>query len=161
MATTHDRLTQDIVGKLWISPVRDGAHLLVVFEDGQGNGPGAGDPGGMALGWALQDCGDLPKGDSKGVSRILSEQAKEARARNDRALLEAPAISDLEAKKLQSCRRRLTDSESAALNHHLLCQQWGTTQPTQALLEADRDGLREKLRPPAERLKALAALLQC
>jgi len=97
-------------------------------------------------GWELQDCWGLPKGDPKGISQTLSEQAKAARAANDQTLLEARAIPDLEAEKLKSCRRRLTPSETAELSHHRLCKRWGTTKPTQVILDADRDGLREKLR---------------
>jgi hypothetical protein len=70
-----------------------------------------------------------------------------ARDALDQAVIEAEPLTDNEAQAL-SRRRQLEPSERAALQRHRLAQRWGLegAPPTQAVIEADRDGLRDRLR---------------
>jgi hypothetical protein len=99
-------------------------------------------------GWQLQAPGPEPctaTGAQAGAD--LAAIAADAQAAEDRAVLTAELLSDAEAAKLQR-RRQITPEERAALDRYRLAERWaiGTAAPSLQLLEADRDGLRDRLR---------------
>lgn len=65
----------------------------------------------------------------------------------DQEIREARLLTDAEATELQR-RRRLSPADRAALSRWRIARRWGlgTAPPTPELLEADRDGLSERLR---------------
>lgn len=102
----------------------------------------------QAEGWELQAPGPLPcpvAGAQAGAD--LKVAALAARAALDAAVIEAPLLEPSEAAALQRCRR-LEPTEAAALDRFQLAHRWGlgTDAPTLELLDADRDGLRDRLR---------------
>ena len=99
-------------------------------------------------GWALQAPGPEPcpiAGAQAGAD--LAAAAAEARAAADAAVIEALPLSDQEARELTRKRSRTPD-EQAQLARHRLAERWalGAAAPTPELLEADRDGLADRLR---------------
>jgi len=100
-------------------------------------------------GWELQAPGPLPcplAGALAGAD--LKAAAVAAREALDQALIAAPLLQATEATELQRRRRRLDADEQAALDRFRLTSRWGLgdAAPTLELLEADRDGLRDRLR---------------
>ena len=100
-------------------------------------------------GWALQAPGPEPcplAGELAAAD--LAAIAEAAQAAEDQTLLNAPTLSDQEAAELAGRRRKLEPAERAALDRHRLAAAWGLegAPPSQALLDADRDGLRDRLR---------------
>ncbi|MFM9110240.1 MAG: hypothetical protein ACKOPN_06545, partial [Prochlorococcaceae cyanobacterium] len=101
-------------------------------------------------GWELQAPGPEPcpaAGAAAGAElQALALAYREAA--EDRALIDAPALTDQEAAELVRRRRTLDPTERAALDRHRLAQRWGlgAAAPSRQLLEADRDGLRDRLR---------------
>lgn len=84
---------------------------------------------------------------AKTASEELEAIAAESLAAEDAAVIGAERLSELEADKLAR-RRHLNPPERAALDRHRLSERWalGDTAPTLELLEAERDGLRDRLR---------------
>ena len=82
------------------------------------------------------------------ITADLAAIAEAAQAAEDQTLLNAPTLSDQEAAELARRRRKLEPAEQAALDRHRLAAAWGLegAPPSQALLDADRDGLRDRLR---------------
>jgi len=101
-----------------------------------------------AEGWELQAPGPepCPEAGAQATAELATivTAAKEAEAL---AVIEAAPISKLEAARLAR-RRQLEPQERAALQRHFLTQRWGLgdAAPSRQLLEADRDGLRDRLR---------------
>jgi hypothetical protein len=101
-----------------------------------------------AEGWALQDDDDSHcPATAEAVALELGAIAAAAQEEEDLALLEAEPITADEARELERARRRLDPEEAAALGRHRLIERWGlgTAAPSLAVLEAERDGLRERL----------------
>jgi len=99
-------------------------------------------------GWELQAPGPLPcpvAGAQAGAD--LKVAAVAAREALDQTLIAAPLLQATEAAALER-RRRLEPSEQAALDRFRLTSRWGLgdAAPSLELLEADRDGLRDRLR---------------
>lgn len=94
---------------------------------------------------------DIPAPDvaaASAASMDLEAIATEAQNEEDAAVINAAAITDTEADKLQQKRRR-TRAERAQLARWELARRWGLsddTRPTPELLEADRDGLSTRAR---------------
>ena len=102
----------------------------------------------QAEGWELQAPGPAPCPEAaKLIADRLKAIAAAAQAAEDRALLEAEPITAPEAAEL-SRRRQLEPSERAALQLYRLADRWalGAAAPSLELLEADRDGLADRLR---------------
>jgi hypothetical protein len=102
----------------------------------------------QAEGWELQAPGPAPcPHAAKLIADRLKAIAKEALAAEDAALIEAEPITAQEAAELAR-RRQLEPSERAALDRFKLAERWalGPADPTPELLEADRDGLGNRLR---------------
>jgi hypothetical protein len=100
-------------------------------------------------GWQLQAPGPEPcPAAGAQAAADLRAIAEAAQAAEDQALIDAPALTDQEAAELARRRRKLEPAERAALDRHRLAAAWGLGQaaPSQALIDADRDGLRERLR---------------
>ena len=101
-----------------------------------------------AEGWQLQDPGPepCPAAGAKAAAD-LAAIAKTALAAADAAVIAAPQLEPEAAAALQR-RRQRTPAERAALQRHRLVERWalGTAAPSLQLLEADRDGLRDRLR---------------
>jgi hypothetical protein len=99
-------------------------------------------------GWELQAPGPEPcPAAGAQAAAELATIAEEAQAAEDQAVIDAAPLSDQEAAELER-RRKLEPSERAALQRHRLAQRWGLegAPPTQAVIDADRDGLRDRLR---------------
>ena len=81
------------------------------------------------------------------ASADLAVIATEAQAAADQAIREARPLTDAEAAELQR-RRRRTPAERAQLERWRIARRWGLgdAPPTPELLEADRDGLSQRLR---------------
>jgi hypothetical protein len=100
-------------------------------------------------GWELQAPGPEPCPSAGALATAeLQAIAEAAQAAEDQALIDAPPLTDQEAAELAKRRRRLEPSEQAALDRHRLAAAWGLkgSAPSQALIEADRDGLLYRLR---------------
>ena len=112
-------------------------------------------------GWALQATGPAYEpAIAAQLAKDLGAIAEDAQQAQDLALLAAEPLDPEEARKLETARRRLDPQEAAALGRHRLLKRWGLLEqppalladdgvPTpagRALLEADRDGLRDRLR---------------
>lgn len=99
-------------------------------------------------GWALQEAGPEPcPAAGAQAAADLAAAAEEARAAQDAAVIEALPLTDLEAQELARKRSR-TPEEDAALSRHRIAARWalGAAAPSLELLEADRDGLSDRLR---------------
>jgi hypothetical protein len=102
----------------------------------------------QAEGWELQAPGPAPCPEAaKLIADRLKAIAAAAQAAADRTLIEAEPITAAEAAKLAR-RRQLEPSERAALQRYRLADRWamGAAAPSLELLEADRDGLADRLR---------------
>lgn len=100
-------------------------------------------------GWELQAPGPAPcPAAGAQATAELGLIAEAAQAAEDQALIDAPPLTDQEAAELGRRRRKLEPAERAALDRHRLAAAWGLegAPPSQALIDADRDGLRERLR---------------
>jgi len=103
----------------------------------------------QAEGWQLQAPGPAPcPAAGAQAAADLQAIAEAAQAAEDQALIDAPTLSDQEAAELTRRRRKLEPAERAALDRHRLAAAWGLegAPPSQALIDADRDGLRDRLR---------------
>jgi len=101
-----------------------------------------------AEGWELQAPGPEPcPAAAAQAAADLQAIAEAAQAAEDAAILTAATLTEAEAQALAR-RRLLEPSERAALARHRLTARWGlgATAPSLPLLEADRDGLRDRLR---------------
>jgi hypothetical protein len=99
-------------------------------------------------GWVLQPEGPEPcplMGAE--VAAELEGIAQAAQAAEDGAIIAARLLDPAAADALGR-RRKLDPAEQAALDRYRLAQRWGlgAAAPSPELLEADRDGLRERLR---------------
>jgi hypothetical protein len=102
----------------------------------------------QAEGWELQAPGPAPCPEAaKLIADRLKAIAAAALAAEDLALIEAEPITAAEAAELAR-RRQLEPSERAALKRYRLADRWalGAAAPSLELLEADRDGLADRLR---------------
>ena len=100
-------------------------------------------------GWELQAPGPNPcPAAGAQATAELRAIAETAQAAEDQAIVEALPLSDQEAAELARRRRKLEPNERAALDRHRLAATWGLEgrAPSQALIDADRDGLRDCLR---------------
>jgi hypothetical protein len=109
--------------------------------------------------WALQPTGpEYDEALAKALTKRLGILADANKDAADLALLSAEPLDPDAARELERARRRLDPEEAAALGRHRLLSRWGLLQrppvlvrkgkPTKAaaaLLEADREGLRERL----------------
>ena len=101
-------------------------------------------------GWALQ-APEPERADAEDLARSIAESLGEitdmALWAEDSAVIEAEPLSPEEAEALAR-RRTLQPAERAALQRHRLALRWGlgAAAPSPALLEAERDGLRDRLR---------------
>ena len=84
---------------------------------------------------------------AKGITKALGEITELAQWAEDSAVIEARPLTDQEAAELAR-RRKLEPAERNALQRHRLAERWGLegAPPTFAVIEADRDGLRDRLR---------------
>jgi hypothetical protein len=99
-------------------------------------------------GWVIQPEGPEPcPMFSARVADELGAIAEAAQAAEDAAIIAAPLLDPAAADALGR-RRKLEPDEQAALDRFRLAQRWalGAAAPSPELLEADRDGLRERLR---------------
>ncbi|MFN9545876.1 MAG: DUF3854 domain-containing protein [Cyanobacteriota bacterium] len=99
-------------------------------------------------GWVIQPEGPAPcPMFSARVADELGTIAEAAQAAEDAAIIAAPLLDPAAADALGR-RRKLEPDEQAALDRFRLAQRWalGAAAPAPELLEADRDGLRERLR---------------
>ena len=99
-------------------------------------------------GWELQAPGPEPCPAAGAVAAAdLKAAANAYRDAADQAVIEARPLTTAEAAELAQCRR-LEPLDQAALTRHRLAESWGLegAPPTQAVIEADRDGLRDQLR---------------
>ncbi|MEY3462342.1 MAG: hypothetical protein RLZZ468_120, partial [Cyanobacteriota bacterium] len=102
-------------------------------------------------GWELQESAPMDEEAAAiacDVGAALRDIVGLARDLEDEGLREAALISPQEAAELAGKRRRLAPGEQTALDRFRLDQRWalqGRPLP-QAVIEADRDGLRERLR---------------
>lgn len=102
-----------------------------------------------AEGWQLQAPGPAPcPAAGAQAAADLEAIAAAAQAAEDQALIDAPPLTDQEAAELARNRRKLEPSERAALDRHRLAAAWGLqgAPPSQALIDAGRKGLRDRLR---------------
>jgi len=117
-----------------------------------------------AEGWARQELGPEPcpiAGEKE--AEELQAIAEHAQAAEDLAMLTAELLTPEAAKALAEARRKLTAAEDAALERFRLMERWALldnppelalgaaphgqiTKEGELLLEADRDGLRDRLR---------------
>ncbi len=101
-------------------------------------------------GWELQ-APEPERPDAEALARKIAESLGEitdmALWAEDSAVIEAPAITPEEADALARQRQR-TPQEQAALDRFRLALRWGlgAAAPSPKLLEANRDGLRDRLR---------------
>ena len=101
-----------------------------------------------AEGWQLQAPGPAPCPVAAAIATAeLQEIAAAALDAEDAAVIAAPLL-DAEAAAALQRRRQRTPEERIALQRHRLAERWalGTAAPSLELLEADRDGLRDRLR---------------
>ncbi len=101
-----------------------------------------------AEGWQLQAPGPAPcPAAGAQAAADLRTIAEAAQAAEDAAVIAAPQLEPEAAAALKR-RRHRTPEERAALQRHRLSERWalGTAAPSLQLLEADRDGLRDRLR---------------
>jgi hypothetical protein len=100
-------------------------------------------------GWELQAPGPEPCPAAGAVAAADLKAMPPAAYRDaaDQALIGARPLTTAEAAELAE-RRRLEPLDQAALDRHRLAERWGLEgcPPTLELLEADRDGLRDRLR---------------
>ncbi|MFN7741557.1 MAG: hypothetical protein ACK5RA_15100, partial [Cyanobacteriota bacterium] len=102
----------------------------------------------QAEGWELQAPGPAPCPEAaKLIADRLKAIAAAALAAEDLALIEAEPITAAEAAELAR-RRQLEPSERAALKRYKVADRWalGAAAPSLELLEAERDGLADRLR---------------
>ena len=102
----------------------------------------------QAEGWQLQEPEAEPDPEhASELHKELGAIAAAAQADEDRALIEAEPITPDEAAELAR-RRDLSEAERAQLARFRLAQRWGlgAADPTPELLQADRDGLADRLR---------------
>ena len=100
-------------------------------------------------GWALQAPGPAHCPQiADAITAELQAIAEEAQAAEDAAVIAAPPLTALEAVELNRRRRSLDASEEAALTRFELAKRWGlgAAAPSLELLQADRDGLADRLR---------------
>ena len=101
-------------------------------------------------GWELQ-APEPERADAetlaKSIGKALGEITEMALWAEDSAVIEAPTLTPEEAEALAR-RRTLPPDERAALQRHRLALRWGlgAAAPSPALLEAERKGLRDRLR---------------
>ena len=101
-------------------------------------------------GWELQAPEPEPadaEAIAKAIAEALGEITEIAQWAEDAAVIEAAPLTDQEAAALAR-RRKLEPAERAALQRHRLAERWGLegAPPTVAVIEADRAGVRERLR---------------
>ena len=99
-------------------------------------------------GWELQHEGPAPcPAAGAQAGEDLREIAEAAQLAVDQAVIAAPLLEPTAAATLQR-RRKLEPSERAALDRFRLAERWalGAAAPSLQLLEAERDGLRDRLR---------------
>jgi hypothetical protein len=99
-------------------------------------------------GWERQAPGPEPCADAGAQATAdLEAIALAALAAEDQAVIDAPVLTHQQAAELGK-RRRLEPADRAALDRHRLSERWGLqdAQPSMALIDADRDGLRDRLR---------------
>jgi hypothetical protein len=104
----------------------------------------------QAEGWELQAPEPEPadaEAIAKDIAEALGEITELAQWAEDSAVIEAAPLTDQEAAALAR-RRKLEPAERAALQRHRLAERWGLegAPPTVAVIEADREGVRERLR---------------
>ena len=99
-------------------------------------------------GWQLQSEGPAPCPDAGAqAGEDLRDIAEAAQLAADQAVIAAPLLEPTAAAALQR-RRKLEPDEQAALDRFRLAERWGLgdAAPSLQLLEANRDGLRDRLR---------------
>lgn len=99
-------------------------------------------------GWQLQSEGPAPCPDAGAqAGEDLRAIAEAAQLAADQAVIAAPLLEPTAAAALQR-RRKLEPDERAALDRFRLAERWGLADaaPSLQLLEANRDGLRDRLR---------------
>ena len=99
-------------------------------------------------GWELQAPGPAPCPVAGAQATAdLKEITTAAQAAEDADVINAPTLTPEEAQALAR-RRRLEPADRAALDRHQLSQRWGlgAAAPSLSLLEADRDGMADRLR---------------
>jgi hypothetical protein len=99
-------------------------------------------------GWQLQSEGPAPCPDAGAqAGEDLRDIAEAAQLAADQAVIAAPLLEPTAAAALQR-RRKLEPDERAALDRFRLAERWGLgdAAPSLQLLEANRDGLRDRLR---------------
>lgn len=99
-------------------------------------------------GWERQAPGPEPCAAAGAQATAdLEAIALAALAAEDQAVINAPVITTQQAAELGK-RRKLEPDERAALDRHRLSKRWGLQDapPSMALINADRDGLRDRLR---------------
>ena len=99
-------------------------------------------------GWQLQSEGPAPCPDAGAqAGEDLRDIAEAAQLAADQAVIDAPLLEPTAAAALQR-RRKLEPDERAALDRFRLAERWGLADaaPSLQLLEANRDGLRDRLR---------------
>jgi hypothetical protein len=102
----------------------------------------------QAEGWELQPEGPAPCPDAGAqAGEDLRDIAEAAQLAADQAVIAAPLLEPTAAAVLQR-RRKLEPDERAAFDRFRLAERWGLADapPSLQLLEADRDGLRDRLR---------------
>lgn len=98
--------------------------------------------------WELQAPGPAPCPAAGALAAAeLQALALAYREAADQAVITARPLSDAEAAELAQ-RRRLDPGDQAALDRYRIAERWGLqgAPPTLQLLEAERDGLRDRLR---------------
>jgi hypothetical protein len=99
-------------------------------------------------GWERQAPGPEPCAAAGAQATAdLEAIALAALAAEDQAVIDAPVLTNQQAAELGK-RRKLEPADRAALDRHRLSERWGLqdAQPSMALIDADRDGLRDRLR---------------
>ena len=99
-------------------------------------------------GWERQAPGPEPCAAAGAQATAdLEAIALAALAAEDQAVIDAPVLTNQQAAELGK-RRRLEPADRAALDRHRLSERWALRDaaPSLELLEADRDGLRDRLR---------------
>lgn len=98
-------------------------------------------------GWELQAPGPLPCPDAGAQAAAdLKALARAYSAAADQAVIDARPLTEQEAAELAK-QRHLEPLDQAALKRHQLAAAWGLNgcTPSQAVIDADRDGLRDRL----------------
>lgn len=99
-------------------------------------------------GWERQAPGPEPCAAAGAQATAdLEAIALAALAAEDQAVIDAPVLTDQQAAELGK-RRKLEPADRAALDRLRLSKRWGLQDapPSMALIDADRDGLRDRLR---------------